>query len=303
MRILFLSPDQSNKYNRGHQLFRNEIGRQHKVVYYGAGYPHFNANWSVQDIIKKKYGNSFPDLVMTYGWRYSKDFQGLGALDIPKAHIVVDYGRPSGIPKQNKFMRDNGYDILFSITRNANRLLNENIPEIPNFIIPFSVDTNIYKPIPMKKEDIVLAAFNARVDIYPNRGKIQRALKQMGVRTITKKIVHQRLINAINRCKITVTSNNIFRSLSMRYTETLACGGFLLADEPEDLDLVGLEDGKHLVIYNGIKDFKKKIRFYMQNDSARDAICKQGMKFVRKNHSCEVRVQQMIDIIKRELGI
>ena len=272
-------------------------------MYYGAGFPHFNPQWSVQDIIKKKYGKSQPDLVMTYGWRYSKDFKGLGSLDIPKVHIVVDYGRPAGIPKQNKFMRRNKYDLLFSITRNANRLLKENIPEIPNFIIPFSVDTNIYKPLNMKKEDIILAAFNSRVDIYPNRSKIQKAIRQMGIRMIGKKIIHQKLINAINRCKITVTSNNIFSSLSMRYTETLACGGFLLADEPEDLDLVGLEDGKHLVIYNGIKDFKKKVRFYMQNDSVRDAICKQGMKFVRENHSCKIRVQQMTDIIHKELGI
>ena len=89
----------------------------------------------------------------------------------------------------------------------------------------------------------------------------------------------------------------------MRYTETLACGGFLLADEPEDLSYVGLEDGKHLVIYNETKDFKKKVRFYMQNDTAREAICRQGMNFVRKNHSCKVRVKQMTDIIHKELGI
>jgi len=303
MKILFLNPNQINKYNWGHQLFRNEIGRQHNVLYYGEGFPGFNKEWPVKRIIKKRYKNDKPDLIMTYGWRYSKNFRGLGEIDIPKVHFVVDYGRPGGIPKQNKFMRRNQYDLLFSITQNAHRLLNENIPEILNFILPFSVDINVYKKINIKKEDIVLAAFNTRSDIYPNREKIQKALKQMGVRAITKKIVHQKLIHAINRCKITVTSNNIFRSLSMRYTETLACGGFLLANEPEDLKYLGFKDGKHLVIYNGINDFKEKVKFYMKNDSSREAICKQGMKFVRKNHSCKVRVQQMTDIIKSELQI
>lgn len=305
MRILILNPNQIGRYNWGHQLFRNEIGRQHKVVYYGPGFPHYNSKWSVQDIIKKKYGNSQPDLIMTYGWRYSKDFQGLGEIDIPKVHIVVDYGRPVGIPKQNKFIRQNKYDLMFSITRNAHRLLNQNIPEIPNRIIPFSVDTNIYKPIQMKKEHWVLAAFNTRVDVYPNRAKIQKALKHMGIRTITKKVVHQRLINAINRCKISVTSNNIFDSLSMRYTEVLACGGFLMADKPEDLDWVGLEDGKHLVIYNDMLDFKKKIKYYMnsKHDAERQIIAKTGMEFVRENHSCEVRVKQMTKIINEVLGI
>lgn len=303
MRILFLSPNQINRYNRGHQLFRNEIGRQHKVLYYGQGFKGFNAKLTVPQIIKQKYGNSKPDLIMTYGWRYSKDFQGLGDIKVPKVHIVVDYGRPQGIPKQNKFMRGNKYDLLFSITQNAHRLLNDNIPEIPNFIIPFSVDTNIYKPLNIKKENVILAAFNARADIYPERAKIQKLLKNMGHKVITKKIIHQQLINAINRCKITITSNNIFKSLSMRYTETIACGGFLMADKPEDLEYVGLEDGKHLVIYKDIHDLKQKVDYYMKHDKERNKIAKTGMNFVRENHSCEVRVKQMIDIIKRELSI
>lgn len=305
MRILFLSPNQINKYNWGHQLFRNEIGRQHKVLYYGSGFPEFQPKWSVQDIIKKKYGNSVPDLIMTYGWRYSKDFHGLGEIEVPKVHIVVDYGRPQGIHKQNKFIRNNKYDLLFSITQNANRLLNENIPEIPNFIIPFSVDINVYKPLKLKKEDMILAAFNARSDVYPKRGKIRRVLKKMGYKVITKKIIHRALINAINRCKITVTSNNVFKSLSMRYTETLACGGFLLADRPEDLDYVGLKDGKHLVIYDGIEDFKLKVKYFMnpKHEKERNRIAKTGMNFVRNNHSCEIRVKQMTEIIQRELGL
>lgn len=304
MRILLLGPNQINRYNWGHQLFRNEIGKQHKVTYYGAGYSGFNKTMSVPKVIKKKCKRP-PELIITYGWRYSKDFKGLGDIDIPKVHITVDYGRPVGIPKQNKFIRKNKYDLLFTITQNAYRLMTENIPEIPNHIIPFSVDTNIYKPLGIPKENVVLAAFNSRPDVYPERAKMQKILRKMGVKVITKRIIHQRLIRAINRSKITITSNNIFKSLSMRYTETLACGGFLMADKPEDLEFIGLEDGKHLVIYDGIKDFKRKIKYYLdpKNEGERSKIAKAGMNFVRKNHSCKVRVKEMTDIIHEELGI
>lgn len=303
MKILLLNPNQITKYNWGHQLFRNEIGRQHNVVYYGQGFPGFNKNWSVKEIIKKKYGNGFPDLIMTYGWRYSRGFQGIGNLNIPKVHIVVDYGRPHGIPKQNVFHRKNKYNLLFAITQNAHRLITTNTPEIPVHIIPFSVDINIYKPLNLPKEDMVLAAFNSRKDVYPNRIKIRKALQQMKIKVVQKKIIHQKFINLINRCKITVTSNNIFASLSMRYTETLACGGFLLADKPDDLDFVGLEDEKHLVLYKGLKDFKKKVKYYMSHDAERKKIEQAGMKFVRNNHSCKIRVKQMSDIINKELNI
>ena len=305
MKILFLSPNQIHRYNWGHQLFRNEIGRHHNTVYYGEGFPHYNPLWSVQDIIKKKYGNGFPDLVMTYGWRYSKDFNGMGDIDIPKAHIVVDYGRPQGIIRQDSFHRKNKYNLLFVITQNAHRLITKNTPEMPAHIIPFSVDTNIYKPLNIPKENVVLAAFNSRPDVYPNRTKIRRALKQLGIKVIQKRVIHNQLIKAINRCKISVTSNNIFASLSMRYTETLACGGFLLADKPEDLESVGFEDGKHLVLYTDIKDFKEKVKYYMnpKHDSERQKIEKTGMKIVRENHSCKKRVEQMTKIINEVLGI
>ena len=89
----------------------------------------------------------------------------------------------------------------------------------------------------------------------------------------------------------------------MRYTETLACGGFLLADRPDDLDLIGLEDGKHLVLYKDLKDLRGKCKYYMKNDKVRNRIRIAGMNHVRKNHSCKVRVKQMTNAINERLGI
>jgi glycosyltransferase involved in cell wall biosynthesis len=303
MKILLLSPNQIGRYNWGHQLFRNEIGRQHDVVYYGRGYSGFNEKLSAKQIIKKKYKNSNPDLIITYGWRYSKEFNGLGLINIPKVHITVDYGRPAGIPKQNKFFKENKYDLVFGITSNAIRLLEENKVCDKIRMLPFSVDTNIYKKNKLKKEDIILASFTARKDIYPNRSVVRKSLKKAGFRLITKRVIHQALINAINKCKITVTSNNIFKSLSMRYTETLACGGFLLADRPEDLTKLGFVDGEHLVIYKTPKDLVRKAKYYMEHDKERERIARNGMDFVRKNHSCEKRVKEMTEIIQKEFGI
>lgn len=44
MKILLLSPNQIYRYNWGHQLFRNEIGKHHEVIYYGEGYLNYNKN-------------------------------------------------------------------------------------------------------------------------------------------------------------------------------------------------------------------------------------------------------------------
>ncbi len=306
MKILILSANQIERYNWGHQLFRNEIGRQTDVFYWGDGYPDFNKDLTISQVITK-YCPWIPDVILTYGWRYSVGFEGIDKIKkIAKVHITVDYGRPEGIPRQNKFFKKNNYDLVFAITQNAKRLLTNN--KVCNIIkiIPFSVDTNIYKPLTVKGfNKQILASFTIRKDIYPNRLKIQNVAKTMGVPVITKRVIHHKLIRAINNSQITLTSNNIFKSLSMRYTETLACGGFLMADKPEDLSMVGLKDGKHLVIYKNIGDLRDKIEYYLniKNIQERNKIAKQGMKFVRKNHSCRKRVREMLDIIHKELRI
>jgi len=296
MKILILSPNQIERYNWGHQLFRNEIGRQCDTVYYGEGYPNFQEN-NVKTIIKK-YCPWNPDVILTYGWRYSRFFEGLGDIkNILKVHITVDYVETSNIPVQNSFFKQNKYDVVFAVTQRAANLLKTNRVCDHIEIIPFCADTNIYKKTNVIKKDQILASFTARKDIYPNRSKIQNIIKKMKIPIISKRIVHKKLVDCINSSKIIVTSNNIYKSLSMRYTETLACGGFLLADRPADLDFVGLKDGEHLVIYKNFKDLKRKIKYYMEHNDERTAIENAGMKFVRKNHSCKKRVSEMIQYI------
>ncbi len=307
MKILILSPDQSKKYNRGHSLFRSEIGRQHSTVYYGEGYPNYNPNLSVKEIIKSCYKTDRPDIIMTYGYRYTKPFHGLGDItDIPKVHFEVDYFPPTGkykgvMAEDNVMIRRNKYDLIFGVVGRVVKHLKENKVCDKIFLLPFSVDTNVYKQLNINKDIDVMASFTTRGDVYPNRNKIHKMLSKMKITKIMDRVVLHKLIRSINRSRIIITSNNIFNSLSMRYTETLACGGLLLADKPEDFDELGYIDGKHLVLYKGLDDLRDKILFCLQKPKFRKFISKNGYDFVTKNHSNIIRVGQFTDIIKREL--
>jgi len=308
VRILLLSPNQIARYNWGHQLFRNEIGKEHEVVYYGEGYKGWDPNLSVSQIIRKFYVSS-PDVLLTYGWRYSRPFQGFDRVNIPRVHIAVDYVGKKGsfkgtILPQGEFFERLKPAIVFGVTSLVVENLKQNNICDKIFLLPFSVDTNIYKQIPDTTKVIdVLAAFTVRDDVYPNRSKVHRMLKGMkGLRTLTKSVSQMKFIKAISASKITITSNNIYNSLSMRYTEVLSCGGFLLADKPEDFDRFGYIDGKHLVLYKDINDLRDKIQYYLKHDSEREHIARQGMKFVRKYHSCKRRVGEFIDIVKHNIN-
>jgi spore maturation protein CgeB len=108
-------------------------------------------------------------------------------------------------------------------------------------------------------------------------------------------------VKIINQSKITITSNNLWNSLSMRYTEVLACKSFLLADKPEDFEKLGYIDGKHLVLYKGLIDLKDKIGYYLNHSNLREKIGKKGYEFVINNHTTDIRVKQLTDIINKEL--
>ena len=66
----------------------------------------------------------------------------------------------------------------------------------------------------------------------------------------------------------------------------------------DDLDAVGMIDGEHFVFYRGIDDLREKIGWFLKSDGERRSIARRGMEFVRKNHSNEIRVRQLTELLR-----
>lgn len=312
MKILCLAPNRIGKRNWGHQLFRNEFGKQHDVTYYGRGFPGWNPSLrNAKDIINNRCKNNKPDIILTY-CSSCQEYTGIKQVkDVIKVHFLLDYMEPirpehkvfkNNITTHNTRIINHGYDFVFTFTNMALQTLKKSKIIDPKMatVFPFSVDINHYKDLKLDKINDVMAVYTVNPLYYPNRNKILTMLDAMNLNLETRKINKKNMIKAINKSKIVLTSNNYYKSLSMRYTETLACGGFLLADRPGDLELVGLKDGEHLIIYKNLKDLKRKIVYYLdpKHEEERKQIAKSGMEFVRTHHSCEVRVKQVIEFIK-----
>ncbi len=309
MKILLLNPNYIKRSNWGHQLFKNEFAKHHDVTYYGSGYSGFKQNLTVPQILKrlkKKF-----DIILTYESKYSKNFKGLGQItDIPKVLIQIDYA--IGIKNYKGFANtkninpliiSNKPDLIFFTSRSNVIAAKKEFKMKKIFPLPFSVDTNIYKNQNVNRPFDVMATFSTNNRVYPLRRKIQTILKSMNIKTSTKRAIHQQYINNINKSKIFVISNNINKRLSMKYTEAMACGAMVLADEPEDLDVQGFKRDQHLVLYDGVADLKQKIKYYLSHNAERNTIAKNGHNFVLNKHSCTKRVKQFTKIVKRELNI
>ena len=307
MKILLLSPNQINRYNWGHQLFRNEISKHEDVFYYGEGYSNFNKKLTSPEIISK-YGPF--DLLLTYGLRYTLPFEKIEEVKIPKCHIIIDLfpPHPGGYKggmytKFKPFFEKNKYDLFFYRQRCQSDYLKEIGSSVPSAWLPFSVDIDKYRNLNLPKKYDVITSSTLRTDVYPNRVKVNKLVKDLGLKAVTKRVIHEQYINCINQSKICIISTNVFNSPNMKFTEFTSCGSFVLSDKPADMEELGFKDGEHLVIYKDIKDLGKKIKYYLQNEKEREIIAKQGMAFTRKNHNNTIRVKQMFEIINKELGV
>jgi len=309
MKILLLNPNYIKRHNWGHQLFKNELGKHHDVTYYGPGFPGFKKKLNTPQILKRL--NKPFDLILTYEVKYSNFVRRLGEItDIPKAHIQIDYSKATkqwnGAARKETVesaLREHKPDIFFVTSTSNQKEFKKSLKTDKVFLLPFSVDTNIYKNKKLKKKYDVMATFTNRPDVYPERAAIQKMVKKMNIKSFTSRVIHGKYIDAINSSKIFIISNNFNNRLSMKYTEAMACGTFVLAEQPEDFSLQGFKNNEHLILFSGVSDLKDKITYYLKREDEREAIAKQGMEFVRSEHSCSKRIKQFTKIIKRELNI
>jgi len=304
MKILIISFDQYDKYNWGHQLFRNEIAKQHDVVFYGPGYTP-DTTHLVKYLRKNKLSFNDFDFVFTHGLKYTKKISDISEIppSLMKVHYVVDFFEPKGDFKgrdlaQYEFLNSYKPDVVFSVYHNSIKPLRQNIQCQNIFVLPFSVCTKHYKKINCKKKDQVVTCFSTRVDAYPNRIKVLNHLKAEKIKHIKQKNRFD-YIWAINESKISLGVCDIYKSLNMRVTEILSCGGLLLTDKPNYIEKLGLKENFHYVTYESFDDMVDKCRYYFKYDEERKKIENQGMIHVQKYHSCYQRVREMIKIIQK----
>jgi len=301
LKILCLFWKRRHRYNWGHELFREEIARQHDVTFYGEGYDcDYDPKLDVFDILSMY---EEPDIILVhYEHRDSRGpYKRLGEVtNIPKVHIAGDYFERNR-RKYNKAFENQKYDLVFAFSRHWMNEMKNNKVASKIHVLPFCVDINIYKKLNIPKTVDVMTSCTTKGEKYPNRGFLRPLVKGMGIICCTRRIQHENYINHINKSKIFIANMDIDGSLSQKFTETLACGTFLLTDKPRDFDFLGYKDKKHVVLYKDFLDLENKIRYYLKHEEERESIAKTGMGFVRKNHSAEVRVKEFTKIVKDDL--
>jgi len=303
MKILLLAWNRLGRKKKGnwnHELFRRELARQHDVIFFGVGYDGYDRNLTVLDVLEK---HPDVDVVLTH-YEYRDGGLAPGLKDVKnilKVHIMGgDYYEPTFRGYDAHFHKVN-YDIIFPRYSLQTRTLKERNIGGKHYLLPFSVDISKHYKQEIEKTIDVTAAFQINQRVHPNRHKIRKIISKMNVNSFLQKAWFEEYVKKINESKIFVTSNVKEGELSGKYTEVMACGTFLLTTRPEDLRRLGYKNKQHLVLYkNDFSDLEDKVKYFLKYEKEREYIAKTGMKFVRKNHSHEVRVKEFVKIVERE---
>lgn len=99
-------------------------------------------------------------------------------------------------------------------------------------------------------------------------------------------------------CGITCSTKNHYAI--GKYVEIPAAGSLLLADQMGGSDEMGLIPGKHFVPITK-ETISNQIKAIFKNPLQYEIIRKQGMEYVRTNHSIKNRFEQLKEIIQQEL--
>ena len=90
---------------------------------------------------------------------------------------------------------------------------------------------------------------------------------------------------------------HIRKSMSARMYTAVGCGAFYMCQHVEGIEEV-LEPGKEIVTFRSEHEMIDLIRYYLQNDDVRKSISEAGKKRIMRDHTYEVRIRQLIEIIE-----
>ena len=82
--------------------------------------------------------------------------------------------------------------------------------------------------------------------------------------------------------------------VSNRLFQAMAAGGALFMQQHFDgMELLGLVDGEHLVVWDTFEEFWDKIEYYVAHENERKCIADAGTKYILENHSFHNRVGEL----------
>ncbi len=105
------------------------------------------------------------------------------------------------------------------------------------------------------------------------------------------------LVFKLSKINLNITLRSIQNAIPLRVYDILGSGGFLMSNFQHDL-AYHFVPGEDFVYYESRKDLLDKIDYYLVNENERIEIARNAHRKIQEQHTFDVRVTEIIEIIK-----
>jgi len=326
LKILFVTPSARTTIAKSTEAFRTGLRAMFDTRFFGRGYGGYREGLKTyQEIIDLTFGET-PDVMIVgfYGsdrgranwWEMAPmPYEGLPEVDCLKFIVLTDYWHYRGVEREVANMW---------WERGVNAALTNFSGAIPwylgspfkdrLFCVPLSFDPQIFNWRRLeKKYDIGFLGAGTTEErrIYPERFRIHRRLLATGYEYLWSEhpgatrqyeneehpLVGVGFSNRIGECKLFVNTAGQWFHTNPKYIEIMASGTCMLAQKPEDTELLRLEDGVNYVKLDE-EHLEEQVAYYLEHDEEREAIARAGYLTAMRHHTCYARAIDFLEAIK-----
>ena len=175
-------------------------------------------------------------------------------------------------------------------------------PELINFPDSMKVDTKaviaqhiISVKVAEQERLRYLKALSERFNVDLYTGSDTSSMPLIHNRGFAKTNTEMPIIFNQSKINLNLTAKSIRSGLSLRIFDVLGCEGFLItnyqAELPEHFNI-----GEDLEAYTSLDDLISKCEYYLLHDKERKEIAHNGFEKVKKYHTYDIRLTQMLEI-------
>ena len=303
IRLLFISKDRSQFLERSTHYLIEELKKKiHVTVWTDHGHlPTIVSSLSYR-----------PDFIVLNDFKpdYCPFISDIKEVDIPVGIIMHDLQYK--LKQRKRWIEKENIRHIFSHYRDP---FLRWFPEYTDRFIwfPHHVPIGIFKDYQQQKTIDWLFVGASFPQMYPLRNRIITLMKKKPGFVIhphpgydamdvcdEQVFVGERYAREINRAKMLLTCQSIYRFPVLKYFEGAACNTLVMADGSKELEDLGFIDGDTFVEIDE-ENLLEKATYYLHHETERMEIAARGYDMVRKHHSTEKRADQFINYIRNIL--
>lgn len=110
-------------------------------------------------------------------------------------------------------------------------------------------------------------------------------------------LVGERYARALSASKIFIFGTSVFNYPLLKFFEGMACKTCVMADTPLHAEELHLVPDWNFVAINR-RNWKEKLKYYLENDDEREEIAQRGYETVMKYHTSDVRAREVVDFLR-----